>query len=250
MSFLTKVKRISIQAGFYRPNRWLSRRLRPARLQSFVNDVSFYQNLLPSGGLVFDVGANIGEKSEALLEAGMKVIAFEPNPEVIAELLGRCRHRQEWTLIQTALSGSAGIASFYARTSHESSGFDPDWGGSSAQVYHVPVLTLDLAIAHFGVPDFCKIDVEGWELEVLRGLTKTPGILCFEYHLTNDNIAKTLCCLERLDELGYTHANLAPAESTAFFHADWIPLRELRQNFPHSYQSISHLAYGDIFVRI
>jgi len=59
-------------------------------LQSFVNDASFYQNLLPSGGLVFDVGANIGEKSEALLEAGMKVIAFEPNPEVIAELLGRC----------------------------------------------------------------------------------------------------------------------------------------------------------------
>jgi FkbM family methyltransferase len=248
MGFFTEIKRLSIRFGFYRPTRWLSRRLRPSRQTSFDNDVSFYRDLLPAGGLAFDVGANIGEKSEALLAAGLRVVAFEPNPDVIPELLSRCQPSPNWTLIQVALSKNPGIASFYARTSHESSGFIPDWGGSPAHLYHVPVLNLDLAIAHFGVPDFCKIDVEGWELEVLSGLTQKPTILSFEFHLTEANIAQTKLCLDFLRQLGYTRANLAPAESTEFFHLTWIAIAELQEGFPGRYQAMSDLVYGDIYV--
>ena len=248
MSFLTEIKRLSLRFGFYRPTRWLSRRLRPSRQKSFENDVCFYRDLLPSGGLAFDVGANIGEKSEALLAAGLRVVAFEPNPEVIPELLSRCQHCPDWTLIQVALSKSPAIASFYARTSHESSGFIPDWGGSPAHLYHVPVLNLDLAIAHFGVPDFCKIDVEGWELEVLSGLTQKPTILSFEFHLTEANIAQTKLCLDSLRKLGYKRANLAPEESIEFLHPSWIDIDELYEGFPDRYKAMTELIYGDIYV--
>lgn len=250
MGFFTEIKRFSVQFGFYRPTRWLSRRLRPGRQKSFDNDVCFYRDLLPAGGLAFDVGANIGEKSEALLAAGLRVVAFEPNPEVIPELLSRCQHHKDWTLIQVALSKNAAIASFYARSSHESSGFVPDWGGSPAHLYHVPVLSLDLAIAHFGVPDFCKIDVEGWELEVLSGLTQKPAILSFEFHLTEANIAQTKLCLETLRQLGYTRGNLAPAESTKFCHRAWITIGELCDGFPARYEAMADFVYGDIYVTV
>jgi hypothetical protein len=114
----------------------------------------------------------------------------------------------------------------------------------------VPVLSLDLAIAHFGVPDFCKIDVEGWELEVLSGLTRKPAILSFEFHLTEANIAQTKLCLETLRQLGYTRGNLAPAESTKFCHRAWITIGELCDGFPARYEAMADFVYGDIYVTV
>ena len=243
-------KRISIVTGLYRPARWFSRRLRPHQLCAFHEDVQLFRSLLPAGALCFDVGANIGEKSEALLEAGARVVAFEPNPLVLPELQARCGHRKNWSVVATALGMGAAIATLHARESHGQSSLSAGWAGKVVATYHVPVVTLDSAIQCFGSPAFCKIDVEGWELEVLRGLTHPIPLLSFEFHLNDRGIRKTAACLETLAQFGPSHVNITPAETSSFHLDDWMPLEQFLAWFPGDLgRSRPRDHYGDIVVR-
>lgn len=63
----------------------------------------------------------------------------------------------------------------------------------------------------------CKIDVEGFEREVFKGLSRPLARLLFEFHA--EFIGETLGCLERLRELGlyrfnFTQENRPVFEST------------------------------------
>src|SRR5262245_16345667 len=186
--------------GLYRPMRGLYRRVHPSRLRALQGDVDLYRTLLPPDALCFDVGANTGEKSEALLLAGAaRVVAFEPNPAVLSELRARCDRWKNWTGAEVALGSAAGFATLYARKSSQQSSLLDDWEeGEVTGACHVPVLTLDSAIEHFGLPFYGKIDVEGWELEVLKGLNQPLPLISFEFHLNERDVRKTVACLERL----------------------------------------------------
>ena len=81
----------------------------------------------------------------------------------------------------------------------------------------VPVTTLDSLIALYGEPDFCKIDVEGFEKEVFKGLSRPLARLSFEFHA--EFLGETFACLELLRELGlyrfnFTQENRPVFEST------------------------------------
>lgn len=251
MSLTTSVKQASIATGTYRPMRWLSRRIRPSLLRAFHEDVDLYRALLPPRALCFDVGANIGQKSEALLRAGAaRVVAFEPNPRVLPELRARCGHWKNWTLVQAALGSAAGLATLYARKLHGQSGLMQDWEGGIIGEHSVPVLTLDQAIQYFGRPSYCKIDVEGWELEVLKGLTQPLALLSFEFHLVDQDIRKTVACLERLSRFGPGEVNITPAEASAFHFAEWDGLDRFLGWFPGDLKRTLPIdIYGDIFVK-
>jgi len=241
---------MSIVTGLYRPARWVSRRLRPGQLRAFQEEVALFRSLLPSGALCFDVGANIGEKSEALLDAGARVVAFEPNPLVLPELQARCRSRRNWSIVATALGSGPAIATLRARKSHGQSSLGEGWEGDVVATYKVPVVTLDAAIHCFGAPFFCKIDVEGWELEVLRGLTRPIPLLSFEFHLNESDITKTLACLETLVQFGSSRINITPAETSAFHLKSWIPLEQFLAWFPGDLdRTLPGYRYGDIFIR-
>jgi FkbM family methyltransferase len=245
----TVAKRISIATGLYGPARWLSRRIRPGQHEGFRADIELYRSLLPPGALCFDVGANVGEKTEALLEAGARVVAFEPNPMVLPELRARCGRRRNCIIVPTALGSAPATATLYARESHVNSGLFPESGAGVVATYDVPVQTLDTAIQAHGRPTFCKIDVEGWELEVLKGLTQPIPVLSFEFQLNERGIRKTVACLERLAEFGPGRANVTPAESPRFHFQEWMPLSELAAWFPGDLRSsLPGDHYGDIYV--
>ena len=129
MSLVTTVKGLAINTGLFRSALRLSRRLRPATLRTFLDDVHFYQALLPAGALCFDVGANLGKKSEALLRAGMRVVAFEPNPRLLPELRARCSYDSNWTLLPAAVGSGSAVATLHIRQLHGQSSLDRNQGG-------------------------------------------------------------------------------------------------------------------------
>jgi FkbM family methyltransferase len=225
--------------------------MRPGQLRDFREQVAFYRSLLPRNALCFDIGANIGDKSEALLAAGAgRVVAFEPNPGVIAELKARCGHDPRWTMVETAIGSGPPLQTFYPTAGHGSSSMNRDWNDKVVSEVQVHVGTLDAAIAMWGVPDYCKIDVEGWEPQVLSGLTQRLPLVSFEFHLDPAGIDRAKACLTRLRELGGKSVNITPAESARFHFDRWREMGEMLAWFPGDLrQTLPGDPYGDLFVR-
>jgi FkbM family methyltransferase len=248
-SLSAAARRLTIASGLYRPARWLVRQIRPNQQRELQADVDFYRSLLPPGALCFDVGANVGEKSEALLLAGARVVAFEPNPLIVPELQARCAHDKNWSLVAAGVGCESAVAAFYARAGHVNSGFID--GGEVVATFNAPVVTLDAAIRRFGAPAFCKIDVEGWEVEVLKGLTHPIPLVSFEFQLGDYGIKKTQDCLKELARFGSARVNITPAEKLRFHLPDWMTLNDMLAWFPGDLKkTLPGDYYGDIFVRL
>jgi hypothetical protein len=141
----------------------------------------------------------------------------------------------------------------YISDSHTISTFSEQWqtgrfkDNEWNQRYEVEVTTLDHLIEQFGVPKFCKIDVEGFELEVLLGLSNPIEYISFEFAV--EFIEKASACTEQLMNLGYQHFNYALGDNLAkpnrlmFDH--WKGGSEIIQSIKD--QENSKL-WGDIYV--
>ena len=89
----------------------------------------------------------------------------------------------------------------------------------------VQVTTLDGLIQEFGVPKFCKIDVEGYEPQVLNGLSTPLPALSFEFH--QETLDEVEACLNRLVQLGAYEFNFADGEAFAMALPRWVGAVEL-----------------------
>lgn len=185
----------------------------PGRIRRLTR---FYAQFIRAGDLCFDIGAHVGNHTLALHRLHARVIAVEPQPPFTQLLQRLYGSRSGISLRAEALGPARGTASLAisSRTPTVST-LSPAWTRLPAQTpsfagvtwdrqITVPVIPLDALIAEYGLPVFCKIDVEGYELEVLRGLSHPIPLLAFEYLPAQREIA--LACLDRLAELGnYTY---------------------------------------------
>jgi FkbM family methyltransferase len=166
------------------------------------------------GHVVYDVGANLGYFTLAaarLVGPQGRVVAFEPVPwcaeavrrnaalndldhvEVRAEAVGEESGRARLLVVEEASWSHLASTGRHAQTREE---------------IDVDLVTLDELVAAGTIPppDVLKIDTEGAELQVIRGLRRTiaehgPRIVC-ELHDTNERFAALM------DELGYRATNL------------------------------------------
>jgi hypothetical protein len=89
----------------------------------------------------------------------------------------------------------------------------------------VEATTLDSMIQRYGVPNFCKIDVEGFELDVLRGLSEPLPIISFEYHTIE--VARLIGCLDHLVGLSKIKINFIRMDGSGFILPEWIEPKDL-----------------------
>ncbi len=138
------------------------------------------QNAVHPGDVVWDVGANVGDYTELFSGwVGPKghVVAFEPNPEPLAEIERRIPGCAWLSLVNVALGSSERTCSFivqngYSRSAHLQ--FESQIDASDMSVITVQVSTGDAVCARMGqTPNVIKIDVEGFEDDVLNGLERT-----------------------------------------------------------------------------
>jgi len=139
---------------------------------------------------VFDVGATMGEYSHTFLQLAARVIAIEPNPSCCAAIraLG---HKRTLTVPSEAVGDRLGDVTLFVGDHSGHSTVSEEWkekasandpGCHWGATIKVRMNTLDRIRQEHGTPDFIKIDVEGYEASVLRGMSFQPKTLGFEFH--------------------------------------------------------------------
>ena len=88
------------------------------------------------------------------------------------------------------------------------------------QNVNIKVTTIDKMIQKHGIPKFCKIDVEGFEYQVLQGLTQPIPFLSFEFLSFSEE--RMNHCLALLYELGYHKFNWSYKETFKLRFSDWV----------------------------
>ena len=243
---LNKVKRASKSVGLYPSLSRIWHRFSryPERLEE---ERSFYEPFLKEGDLCFDVGANVGRKSQAFLELGADVVAFEPQPNCAEEIRLRCGPTEHLRIHNCAIGAEEAMAQLDVSTRSGLAQIISDSGGE--ETITVDVYPLNRFIEQYGMPKFCKIDVEGYELQVMKGLSQLPDALSFEYHATSpEKVDHALACLKRIRSYGAdVELNYTERTNLHFQSAAWMSIEELERQLRNEWKQMP--IFGDIFVK-
>lgn len=217
----------------------------------------FYAQFIRAGDLCFDVGAHLGNRLGIWHRLGARVVGIEPQPACMRLLKRWYGRHPDIVLIEQAVGSTPGTQTlFVSQRNPTVTTLSRGWidyvrqADSFANVrwdsaIPVPVTTLDALIARYGEPCFCKVDVEGYELEVLRGLSRPLRALSFEYIPASIDIA--LGCIERLGQLGSYEFNWSLGETHRLESALWLSSDEMAARL----ESMSpNGGSGDVYARL
>jgi FkbM family methyltransferase len=180
--------------------------------------------------LIFDIGANSGETVKIFKEVAEKVVAFEPNPTLI-EVLKNTFSSGNVVIDPRGLSNEIGRKIFNISSVHTVSTFSQDWiensrfSNSIGWNYptEVETTTLDQIIEEYGIPDYVKIDVEGYEYEVLSSLTRVLPETLFSFEWAEEMKDKIYLTVEHANNLGYKSFSFTERDVVLFdSQLEWI----------------------------
>lgn len=168
----------------------------PSWVKGKNEDFQFYKNLLKDAGkeLIFDVGANTGYKTSLFRRISKKVLAFEPSNSCYQILKKRFKYSNV-EIFNCALGSEKTSLDYYeiegqeAYSSLSSKHIETRVvnrnmvGIKSIKPKKVSVEIIEDFITKYGKPYYIKIDVEGFEYEVIKGLQTPVSLISFESNL-------------------------------------------------------------------
>lgn len=204
--------------------------------------------------LWFDVGANIGSKAAVFSKFARRVVAFEPDPNNALILRRRFRFRQRLTILEVAVGAHSGKAlmtvgggaySTLAKKQREIIETNPRYANLKNEHLHsmeVGVVSLDELIIQFGLPDYIKVDVEGYEEAVIKGLSQPVSLISFESNLP-DFEEETVGCIKQLASISkHSCYNFTTSEPPKVLSSkSWLSQEEIIEvvkNRSHHYMEI------------
>jgi FkbM family methyltransferase len=198
---------------------------------------AIYARFLEAGDLAFDVGSHVGDRAGSFLRLGAKVIAVEPQPALASVLRLMYGRNKKFELVRAAVGAREGEIELKLNTKNptvatasddfiKSADAAPGWEGQKwDDKIKVPMTTLDNLIGRYGKPAFVKIDVEGFEDEVLSGLSQPLPALSIEFTTIQRHVA--LAAIKRLAAMAPYRFNAALGESQVLAHARSLAADEI-----------------------
>jgi FkbM family methyltransferase len=204
------------------------------------NELNFFKEIVPENSLCFDIGANIGDKTCIFLRQKCKIICVEPVKKNIEILQRRYKHSTNAVIIQGAVSDHIGREEVYITEDVLAlSTFSKKWlnilndknmnrwGTTVKSSFSdiVETTTLDSLIKGFGSPYYIKIDVEGYEVKVIRGLTQKIPLLSFEANLP-EFLEETQSCISHLSSIDINAKFNYTSDRFCFENKDWLDFND------------------------
>jgi len=252
------ISNLARKVGLYGPLRTFKSRIdrvRPQNARHRHLSQKFYGQFFGPGDLVFDVGANVGNRTEVFLGLGARVIAVEPQPPCQDVLKRLFEQNHRFMLVPEALGAQAGEAQMFVGDALVLSTLSSEWLSKMREsgrfgelewnkTATVQVRTIDSLIAELGEPAFCKIDVEGFELEVIKGLSRPLTALSVE--VASEHTDSIIQALDRLDALGNYAYNYSIAECMAMSMDHWVDGTQIRKFIC---SELGSSMFGDVYAR-
>lgn len=189
----------------------------------------FYEDVLAPGDVAFDIGAHVGTRARAMRAVGARVVAVEPQEpfasylrrtlpgdiEVVPAAVGNLAGEREMAVSHRHPTVSS-LQKDFVQSASGSPGFEKvQWNGSQS----VQVVTMDDLISRYGTPDYVKIDVEGFESDVVAGLSEPVALLSTEYLPGFPSLSHQV--IDRLENLGEYFFNPVSGETGRFMWPEW-----------------------------
>jgi FkbM family methyltransferase len=256
-SFAKKIARIPWIAEKRRTWRIRSDAKREAKNWTLQDErmLEFYSQFLKPDDLCFDIGANVGNRLKVFRKIGAKIIGVEPQRECANALRKWYADDPKVTILEMALSHAKGKAELMTSNFHMISSLSQEWVNATKEsgrfATHrwtpagtVDLTTMDALIAEYGLPRFAKIDVEGFELNVVKGLSQPLAFLSLEF--TPETRQSSIDCLSHLEGLGEPIFNFSDGESMKLRFHEWLSFAEIIQ-FLESVGTSNEI-WGDIYI--
>jgi FkbM family methyltransferase len=214
----------------------------------------FYSTFVSPDDLCIDIGSNYGNRTKVFVKLGARVVAVEPQAACARVLQAAYGSNDRVEVLRAAAGDAAGEADLMIADVHVLSSLSRAWvsavldsgrfgGVRWSHIERVSITTVDDIVRRHGAPRFVKIDVEGYEYHVLRGMSELPPYLSFEI-TTPECLTEALACIDYITARGNPVFNYSLGESMQMEFSRWIGGEELKSIL----RERAEPTFGDVYV--
>ena len=201
--------------------------------------IIFYNNLFRNmrNTVVYDLGSSVGNMTQVFLLSGAKkVICFEPQIESYKVAKSRFLFNDRVKLNNYAISNKNQKLKFHIHSTNPGiSTLSKKWKNinntNNKQEYRETIVktrTIDWSIKRNLLPNYIKIDIEGYELKVLEKLKTPIGLISFEANMPHFN-NETIKIISKLDNLAQGNCFFKIVDFKRKVNSPWMKTEKLKK---------------------